>query len=340
MQGWFPELYGNDAQKKRIGAAIRDRKLPHALILEGADGSGKMFFARQIAAALSCKSEEGRPCGQCPSCQKILSGNSPDVTVIDRGERATIGVDAVREARSDMYLSATEEEHKVYIFNDAHTMNDAAQNALLIVLEEPPAQVHVLLLTENADCLLQTVRSRAMTFRMNLFTPQEIADYLRKNDPRAERLYSTDQQKFDAAIYGAGGCIGSAIASLDPVRAEELAERRRIVHQIISTIASRMDYPSVFQAFSALPQQKRQELCDLLFELIEAIRDLIAIKRAPDVPLLYFANRSVAEELADSLGIVRLFRLYERIDGAICALSHNANINAVMTLLITDVQNL
>lgn len=340
MQEWFSDIYGNDAQKRRIAAAISEHKLPHALILEGAAGSGKMTFAKQIAAALACNSDGSRPCGVCPACQKVLQNLSTDVTVIDRGDRATIGVEAVREARSDMYLSATESEHKVYIFDDAHTMNEAAQNALLIVLEEPPRNVHILLLVENAERLLQTVRSRAMTFRMQLFSPQEIADHLKKTDPRAKRLYETVPDRFDAAIYGAGGSIGAAKAALDPATVEALAERREIVRKIITAVASRVAYPALHEAFASLPQQKRQELCDLLLELSTALRDMILIKRAPKTALLYFADRTEAEELADSMGITRLFRFYEKLEEAVLALDRNANVNAVLTLLVADVKNL
>jgi hypothetical protein len=89
------------------------------------------------------------------------------------------------------------------------------------------------------------------------------------------------------------------------------------------------------------PQKRAvQELCELLVEISTALRDMILIKRAPDTALLYFADRSLAEELADLMGITRLFRFYEKIEEASLALDRNANINAVLTLLVAEVKNL
>ena len=131
-----------------------------------------------------------------------------------------------------------------------------------------------------------TVRSRAMTFRMQLFPPREIADYLKATDPRAKKLAEASPERFDAAVYGAGGSIGVAKDSLDPATVEELTERREIVRKIITAVANRVAYPELYAAFSALPQQKRQELCELLIEISTALRDMILIKRAPDTALL------------------------------------------------------
>ena len=86
MDNCFPAIVGNDKLKRRLATEIREGRFPHAYILAGKDGSGKMTLAMQIAAALACKDRYTLPCGECDSCKKILGGFSPDVLVIRKEE--------------------------------------------------------------------------------------------------------------------------------------------------------------------------------------------------------------------------------------------------------------
>lgn len=140
VKNYFPRLIGNEETKNRIGKAIESGRLPHAFLIGGPSGSGKSTLAIEIAAAMNCKGEgDSLPCARCESCRRIYEGIYPDVKILSKAkDRATLGVEAIKDFREDMFLSSTESEHKIYIIDDAECMTPEAQNALLKVLEEPP----------------------------------------------------------------------------------------------------------------------------------------------------------------------------------------------------------
>ena len=218
MKPAFTDLVGNEKLRKRLAEDLLTGRFAHAYILEGAPGTGKHTLALRIAMALACENR-GRdgiplPCMECTACRKILSGNSPDVIFERRGEKATLGVETVREIHNDVYIAPNELNDKVYIIEDAHLLTVQAQNAFLLTLEEPPAYVRFLLLSESSSMLLETVRSRAQTLRTEPIPPQEIERYLIKSDERARSLKSASPDEFRELIAAANGSIGRALRLL------------------------------------------------------------------------------------------------------------------------------
>ncbi len=339
MRIFFDRIHKNEATRLRIGESILAKTLSHAYIIEGPDGSGKMTFAKSVAAALSCEGENGTalPCGECSACSRIFSDNFPDVTVIDGDGKATIGVDAVRRLKDDVYLSSTESDFKVYIIKDAHTLTPQAQNALLKVLEEPPENVVFLLLCEDAKRLLTTVKSRAQTLRMQLFSPEELSEYLQCTSSDARVLMRTDSDKYGALIEGAGGRIGVALDSLDTKHLSEITSKRATVDGVISAITGRATYSALYDALSSLPQ-KRSELSESLSLITDALRDLILIKKCPDVSLCYYFNRNDALELSARLSLKKLCDIEALVEGALDSVLKNANVSILITTLIADIK--
>ena len=141
---YFPNIVGNGSLIRRLSRDIAENRLSHAYILEGARGSGRHTLALNAIAAIECSARGEHtahspiPCGRCKSCEKILSGKSPDVITIGLAEdRATIGVDAVRALKDDIYTAPTDLSIKAYIIEDADLMTTQAQNALLIAEDVP-----------------------------------------------------------------------------------------------------------------------------------------------------------------------------------------------------------
>ena len=145
-------------------------RFSHAYIITGSPENAERE-ARDLAAAMLCARGGGRPCGECPSCRKVRLGIHPDILVTERQKdgqgkpRQEIYVDQIREISASAAVLPNEAERKLYVIRDAGTMNPAAQNALLKLLEEPPEFDAFLLLAENEDQLLETVRSRCVTLR-------------------------------------------------------------------------------------------------------------------------------------------------------------------------------
>lgn len=141
--------------------------LSHAYILTGGAASARAEAALYLAAAALCRAGGGAPCGRCADCRKLLSGVHPDLHWTRRaGDARQIQVEQIRELRGAVYILPNEAEKSVFAVEDAQFMNPNAQNALLKVFEEPPAHALILLLADNAGALLQTLRSRAVTLRL------------------------------------------------------------------------------------------------------------------------------------------------------------------------------
>ena len=150
-----------------------EKALSHAYIIAAPADAG-FARAQALAQAMLCTgSGERRPCGICRDCRKVSAGIHPDVLVTERQkddkgkEKREIYVEQVREIVSSAVILPNEAEKKVYVIRDAGTMNAAAQNALLKILEEPPAFDAFILIADNAGQLLETVRSRCVTLYEN-----------------------------------------------------------------------------------------------------------------------------------------------------------------------------
>ena len=141
-------------------------RLAHAYIISAQTAGESLQEAGRIAAALVCTSKDGQPCGKCRACRKAQSGIHPDIIKIgrladDKGRlKREIGVEQVRQMRADACILPNEASRKVYIIDEADTMNAPAQNAALKLLEEPPNGAVFLLCVKNPRLLLPTVRSR------------------------------------------------------------------------------------------------------------------------------------------------------------------------------------
>lgn len=151
----------------------RGERVSHAYIAASMSEEARRDTALRLAAAMLCESEAERPCGACRHCRKVFSGIHPDIISIapgvdDKGrKRREILVDQVRFISADAQVMPNEAGVKVYVIQDADLMNAAAQNALLKLLEEPPASAAFVLCAANPALLLPTVRSRCVLIRIN-----------------------------------------------------------------------------------------------------------------------------------------------------------------------------
>ena len=199
----FAGFLGNEDLKARLSASFRGGRTSHSYLLCGPAGSGKRTLAGILSAALQCEEAEV-PCGICGPCRKVLGGNHPDVITVDDPEKKTVSVDLIRQARTDMFVRPNEGRHKVYVIPRAQDMNESAQNALLKILEEPPSYGVFLLLTENPEKLLPTVRSRSTELALNALSEPVLRKALQKEFP------DSDAQTLTAAIARSGGFLGQA----------------------------------------------------------------------------------------------------------------------------------
>ena len=154
-----------DFIKNYIDTAIRKGTLAPSYIIEGADKEAIFKLAKNTAAALLCKgdADKEKPCGACHSCKLIASGNHPDCIVVTHEKPTVLSVDEIREqVVRDVAVRPYYGGRKIYIIPDSELMGPGSQNALLKTIEEPPEYVLILLLVENRQRLLETIRSRCV----------------------------------------------------------------------------------------------------------------------------------------------------------------------------------
>lgn len=329
----MPRIFGNEGSKRAIYNSIMARRLPQAIILEGDDGSGRMTFAREIVAAAVCM-REGRdlPCGECKYCRRIREGITPDVVIVRREEKKTqITVDAVRAMSEQVRNGPCELPMLFFIIEDADTMNHQAQNAWLLTLENPPEDVGFILLCENERNLLETVRSRAPTFRMQKFEPADIVSYLRSHPGMIPDTCS-ESTVYECAT-ASGGSIGKCAELCDPQNSSELRQRREsALDAVRCVVLPRGKGTDKIRTVYKFPDN-REDLKAHFRLMSQIMCDLILLKRDDGAHTSFFTEsmRTQALEMSDTCSIAVLLGYIGVLDRACEALSANASVKGVRT---------
>lgn len=162
--------------------SVRSGKISHSYIFEGIPGCGRRKTALALLQAIFCQAVDDDACGVCPSCRKIASGNHGDIHfVAPLPDKRDISIDQLRDIQRELSLRPYEAPRKACIMEPAERMSVNAANSLLKTLEEPPGNAIIILLTENADMLLPTIRSRCQLIRFSPLSPENIRLLLEKN---------------------------------------------------------------------------------------------------------------------------------------------------------------
>jgi len=217
----FSEVIGQEHVTRTLKNAIEQGRTAHGYIFSGHRGIGKTTVARILAMALNCRSSDKpvtEPCGICESCTEIRAGNSVDVIEIDAATNR--GIDEIRELREAARYRPARDRFKIYILDEAHQITDAAFNALLKTLEEPPSHVVFMLATTQPEDIPQTIRSRCQHFSFRAVRFEEILGQLkdlvgRENLEADEDALALLAEAGDGSIRDALSILDQAIASCD-----------------------------------------------------------------------------------------------------------------------------
>ena len=203
----FDALLGNEQLKNDLARSLRTGHISHCYLITGPQGSGKHTLARLLAAAILCQGRD-KPCGVCHPCRKVLEGGHPDFITWEDPDHQKIPVKLIRETfRPDVFIKPNESEHKIYMISQE--MGLEGQNALLTILEEPPAYAVFLLLADNPQKLLPTVRSRCRELKLSALPRQLLEERLSRDFPQASR------EDLRRAAKRSGGFLGQAKALLE-----------------------------------------------------------------------------------------------------------------------------
>ena len=179
----FGDVVGQEHVTRTLLNALEQGRIAHGYIFSGHRGIGKTTIARILAMALNCRTEIGsaerptpEPCGVCDSCTEIRAGNAVDVIEIDAATNR--GIDEIRELRDAARYRPARDRYKIYILDEAHQITDAAFNALLKTLEEPPERGVLFLISHAPGGLLPTIRSRCRRLRFDPWPETEVAGFV------------------------------------------------------------------------------------------------------------------------------------------------------------------
>ena len=287
----FEGLLGNERLRENLSRSVRSDRIAHFYVISGPAGSGKHTLARLLAAAILCKGQE-KPCLSCPACRKVLSGAHPDFITVDDPEKKIVPVDLIRQARADMFVRPNEADRKIYLFPRGHNMEPPSQNALLKVLEEPPEYGVFLLLTENAEKLLPTVRSRATELSLQPLPEQVLTAQLQKQFPQAS------PEELSAAMMRSGGYLGQAVQLLSD--GNLLAPQ---TEEFAKAFAAK-DTLALALLLASMERWKRDQLIPMLQQWEALLQDALVCRSgisAPSPTARLLATQRSSMELMDAI---------------------------------------
>ena len=317
MNIFWQDIVGHAQIIKQLRMAIERDRLPHALLFCGEEGIGKKSVARVLAAALLCDTgeETGQTCGECQNCRLNKAGTHPDYSEICPEGGATlksIKIDKIRRLRQQASSYATMAKRRVFVVDDAHLMNETAQNALLKTIEEPEGNVNFIFVTNTPGMLLKTIVSRCISVNFYPLAAEEVEQVLLKLD------FSVADAKNFAAV--AGGSVNRALqfgeaggmALIDDVR------------QFLINLPT-MPLESLLAKSEELAKKPKEHMRDWLSVADVFLHDLLLLKAGGEPNVSVDARREL-ERVLPSFSKRRLFVLQSIVADGARRISANVNL--------------
>lgn len=286
----FEGLLGNDRLKENLRRSIHSGRISHFYLICGPEGAGKHTLARLLAAAILCR-EADEPCLSCAACRKVMADTHPDVITVEEPEKKTLSVDAVRRMRSDVYIQPNEANKKIYLL--PQELRVEGQNALLKILEEPPSYGVFILLADNPEKLLPTVRSRCTELKL-LPLPQSILrSRLQKEFPQV------DTEQLQAAMVRSGGWLGQAMALL-----KEGSSVSQQTEEFVRSFAAR-DAIGLMQVLVPMERWKREQLIGELNQWVSILQSALVSRSGIQAVSALAKQLSTARSTAELMDAIR-----------------------------------
>ncbi|MGA9530049.1 MAG: DNA polymerase III subunit gamma/tau [Terriglobales bacterium] len=308
----FSDVIGQEHVTRTLQNAIAQGRIAHGYIFSGHRGIGKTTVARILAMALNCRASDkpsAEPCGVCESCTEIRAGNAVDVIEIDAATNR--GIDEIRELRDGARYRPARDRFKIYILDEAHQITDAAFNALLKTLEEPPSHIIFMMATTQPEDIPQTIRSRCQHFSFRAVKFEDILQQLR--DLTRQENITADDDALALLAEAGDGSMRDALSILDQAIASTAEHLTLDAVRSLIGAAPASALETVMQAVSESASDKILVLLDQLLgeghspahfarQLVRFLRNVTVAKIAgKDSPLLQVSSdeRARVARIAD-----------------------------------------
>jgi DNA polymerase-3 subunit gamma/tau len=307
----FADVIGQEHVTTPLSNALESEKIHHAYLFSGPRGCGKTSSARIMARSLNCeKGPTPNPCGICQSCKDLVANGPGSLDVIEL-DAATHGlVDDARDLRDKAFFAPVQSRYKIYIIDEAHQLGPGAANALLKVVEEPPAHVLFIFATTEPEKLISTIRSRTHHYPFRLVPPAILSSHL-------EKVCESEGIKvakgvIPLVVRASGGSVRDALSVLGQLLAG--ASKDGVTYEIAVALLGYTDGALLDEAIDALAAQDSASLFNTVDrvvesgqdpkrfaqDLLERLRDLIVVGAVDD------NNSQVLKELpADQIDRIR-----------------------------------
>ncbi len=264
----FSDVIGQEHVTRTLQNAIAQERIAHGYIFSGHRGIGKTTVARILAMALNCRSSNettgkpvAEPCGICDSCTEIRAGNAVDVIEIDAATNR--GIDEIRELREAARYRPARDRFKIYILDEAHQITDAAFNALLKTLEEPPSHVIFMMATTQPEDIPQTIRSRCQHFSYRAMKFDDIMGQLR--EIVAKENISADEDALALLAEAGDGSMRDALSILDQAIA---STSDRLTADAVRSLIGSAPAAALETVMQAVAESSSEKILVLVDELI------------------------------------------------------------------------
>ena len=258
----FDRLLGNERVKENLQESLKKGRISHFYLISGPSGSGKHTLAKLLSAAILCQNHG--PCLGCTPCRKVMENAHPDVITVEDPEHKAVAVKIVRQFREDVFVRPNEADYKIYLL--PQELGIEGQNALLKILEEPPSYGVFILLTENPEKLLPTIRSRCTELKLTALPQDILRSALQQEFPDAP------QSALSAAIVRSGGFLGQARALL-----ADTEDYPPQTTQFAQSFAKK-DALLLLQTLVPMEKWKRDQLTEVLFQWMELLEGALCCR--------------------------------------------------------------